>query len=328
VELWATWQLLRYQYTIIMSNLPELPNNEEDKELDALIARIESKFEHKKKLAFWDMGKDINAHLKKKHRRSDYGTYMVQKMSAQLKIDKSSIYLSVRFFEAYPKIVETSLQLTWSHYVVLLTIPDLAARKQLEEQAISDHLSSRDLAKLIRSEKTHALPAPPTLSIERTAPFVYVAETVLGQTMVDLGFTLSANITAPSPITLEQHPHIHLGSTPHYTYKAVVIEVVDGDTFWAVLDLGFNMFSTQKLRLRGIDAPELNTPEGLNAKEYVQTQLRGCTFIAIKTYWRDKYDRYLADVLYDKDETNLATLVANGKFLNQELLDKGLAVKV
>jgi len=88
------------------------------------------------------------------------------------------------------------------------------------------------------------------------------------------------------------------------------------------------MFSTQKLRLRGIDAPELNTPEGLNAKEYVQTQLRGCTFIAIKTYWRDKYDRYLADVLYDKDETNLAARVANGKLLNQELLDKGLAVKV
>jgi len=51
-------------------------------------------------------------------------------------------------------------------------------------------------------------------------------------------------------------------------------------------------------------------------------------FVAIKTYWRDKFNRYLADVLYDKDETDLTTLVANGKFLNQELLDKGLAVKV
>ncbi len=312
-----------------MSNLPELPNdnNEEDKELDALIARIESRFEHKKKLAFWDMGKDIKAHLKKKHRRSDYGTYMVQKMSARLKISRTSIYLSVRFYEEYPKIVQAPVQLTWTHYTELLTIPDLEARNRFEEQAISDHLSSRDLAKLIRSEKTHALPAPPTLSIERTAPFVYVAETVLGQTMVDLGFTLSANITAPSPITLEQHPHIHLGSTPHYTYKAVVLAIVDGDTFWAVLDLGFNMFSTQKLRLRGIDAPELNTPEGLNAKEYLQTQLSGCAFVAIKTYWRDKFNRYLADVLYDKDEPDLTTLVANGKFLNQELLDKGLAVK-
>ena len=68
-------------------------------------------------------------------------------------------------------------------------------------------------------------------------------------------------------------------------------------------------------------------PDGKTAKDYVASKLSGCKFIAVKTYWRDKFTRYIADIFYDKKETDLANLIQNGKFLNQELLDKNLAVK-
>jgi len=41
-----------------------------------------------------------------------------------------------------------------------------------------------------------------------------------------------------------------------YTYKAVVYNVVDGDTVDVMVDLGFKMYSKQRIRLAGIDTPE------------------------------------------------------------------------
>ncbi|MEI7942905.1 MAG: thermonuclease family protein, partial [Candidatus Riflemargulisbacteria bacterium] len=144
-----------------------------------------------------------------------------------------------------------------------------------------------------------------------------------GREMVDLGFNFCI---ASSARKTKGAPRIKLGAVPHYTYKANVLEVLDGDTIWVDVELGFNTWTTQKLRFRGINSAEVITAEGKIAKDYAIARLSACKFIAIKTYWRDKYTRYLADVFYDKDETDLTKLIASGKFLNQELLDEGYAV--
>ena len=44
-----------------------------------------------------------------------------------------------------------------------------------------------------------------------------------------------------------------------YTYKAKVLEWIDGDTLWAEIDLGFYVQIRQKIRLARIDAPELQS---------------------------------------------------------------------
>ena len=72
----------------------------------------------------------------------------------------------------------------------------------------------------------------------------------------------------------------------------------------------------EKLRLRGIDTPELKTPEGEKAKVFVQEILKKAKIIMIKTYRKDKYDRYLADIFVGSKKI----------FLNQKLLDEKLAV--
>jgi len=114
-----------------------------------------------------------------------------------------------------------------------------------------------------------------------------------------------------------------------FTFKAYCERVIDGDTLIALIDCGFGNYITQRLRLRNIDTPELSAPEGLKAKRFVQRRLNTNPFMIIKsykTYTTDKYDRYLVDVFFLSNEPNPHTVSQQGRFLNQELLDAGLAV--
>ena len=47
-----------------------------------------------------------------------------------------------------------------------------------------------------------------------------------------------------------------------FTYRAKVLRVVDGDTLWLGIRLGPGRWVKEKVRLRGIDCPEMDTPEG------------------------------------------------------------------
>jgi len=46
-----------------------------------------------------------------------------------------------------------------------------------------------------------------------------------------------------------------------YTYEAVIIRVVDGDTVDAVLDLGFSLKYKARFRIKDFDAPETWRPK-------------------------------------------------------------------
>ena len=102
-----------------------------------------------------------------------------------------------------------------------------------------------------------------------------------------------------------------------YHYKAYVERVIDGDTFWVRIDLGFRFWIRQKLRLRGLDAPELNTKEGEKTKQFVEGELKGVPWVIITTTKPDKYDRYLSDIFMERKGRTI--------HLNQLLLDQGLA---
>ena len=102
-----------------------------------------------------------------------------------------------------------------------------------------------------------------------------------------------------------------------YHYKAYVERTVDGDTFWVRIDLGFRFWIRQKLRLSGLDAPELNTREGEETKRRVEEQLKKAPWVMITTTKPDKYDRYLSDIFIPRKGREV--------HLNQWLLDQGLA---
>ena len=102
-----------------------------------------------------------------------------------------------------------------------------------------------------------------------------------------------------------------------YTYKASVERVVDGDTIIAKIDLGFGNQCREYLRFRGIDAPEMETAEGKKAREYVVKELAKVDHVILTSTKADKYGRYLADIFYGPEDE---------KFLNQKLLDDGMAL--
>jgi micrococcal nuclease len=116
-----------------------------------------------------------------------------------------------------------------------------------------------------------------------------------------------------------------------FQYKAKVVRVVDGDTMWVDVDLGFFLRQTMNLRLNRINTPEIKgeeRPEGLKVKQYVEDTLAQCPAVVIKTYKLGKYGRYIADLYYLPGSDDPEEILANGTYLNQELLDKGMAEEV
>lgn len=90
-----------------------------------------------------------------------------------------------------------------------------------------------------------------------------------------------------------------------FTYSAFVTRVVDGDTIYADVDLGFHILTKQKFRLLGIDTPEIYRPlnekelaHGREAKRFLESLILN-KFVIIQTKKTGKYGRWLADVYLD-----------------------------
>jgi micrococcal nuclease len=114
-----------------------------------------------------------------------------------------------------------------------------------------------------------------------------------------------------------------------FQYAAKVVRVVDGDTIYFDVDLGFFIRITIETRLRGLNTPEIRGAEreaGLKAKAYVEQVLPPGALVILNTYKVEKYGRYLADVYYFIGAKTREAILGKGIHLNKELLDKGLAV--
>lgn len=86
-----------------------------------------------------------------------------------------------------------------------------------------------------------------------------------------------------------------------YAYKAELVKVVDGDTIDVRIDLGFNVWTVQRLRLLNTYAAEHNDTGGKKHTENLQVLLKGIDTkhaLLVQTIKdkRDKYGRMLADI--------------------------------
>ena len=98
-----------------------------------------------------------------------------------------------------------------------------------------------------------------------------------------------------------------------YTYEYVkVIKIIDGDTIDVSIDLGFNLSKDVRLRLHGINAPEIKgvtRQEGLASKEYLQSIIPVGTIIKVECVGADKYGRYLAIIYKNNIDINNHLLI-------------------
>lgn len=89
-----------------------------------------------------------------------------------------------------------------------------------------------------------------------------------------------------------------------YVYDAKIVRVIDGDTFDFEIDLGFSIHVKERLRLYGVNTPEIKSAErseGLKVKKYVTGLILNKTF-EILVYKKGKYGRYVADLMLTKKE--------------------------
>lgn len=82
-----------------------------------------------------------------------------------------------------------------------------------------------------------------------------------------------------------------------YTYEAEVIRIIDGDTIEVIIDLGFKVFWKTKIRLAGIDAPEIDTVDGIVAYDALRFMIASSKIkIVTQKDKQEKFGRYLATV--------------------------------
>ena len=117
-----------------------------------------------------------------------------------------------------------------------------------------------------------------------------------------------------------------------YEYKAKLDRVVDGDTVDLFIDLGFGIWTKQRIRLFGINTPESRTRDleekkkGLAAKKRIRELLKmgSLSLRTQKEKSRGKYGRILGIIVcYPSDpEKN-----DNEIIINEELVKEGHAVE-
>ncbi|MFC1708844.1 DUF1016 N-terminal domain-containing protein [Candidatus Omnitrophota bacterium] len=307
--------------------------------------------EMEKVKTYWRIGQLISDYIYQDKERADYGENVLGRLERDLGIARSTLQRLVKFNRTFP--IRGALpKLSWMHCRKLITVQDKAKRELFAERAAKKEWSYRQLDEVIRLDRLsleefgkRKASSPVKLSATHARLFTYkILEPVYIQAadedvVVDVGFYINTQVTLKGIAKPEDGQIVGSIKTDSgytfkasdaknkelYTYKAEVERVVDGDTIWVNIDCGFDIWIRQKLRLRGIDTPELDTLKGQEAKEFVEARLKEVAFVVVKIYKEDKYGRYLADIFYAKSQTDEQKVLEGGVFLNQELLDSGLA---
>ncbi len=303
---------------------------------------------------YHETGRLINEHILQFRDRADYGAKVYKKLEDDTDINERTLRQCAQFHRYYP-IRSARSELSWGHYRVLIQVEDTTRRKAIEVEAIRQHWTTRDLETRVRSSNAVALasadtaaPAPPVelLTPRRGTPGLHLVVERPDGLGIDLGFKSYADLTPDQQKRRTKGEIVSFtesgvraaeGATKAelFTYRATIRKVIDGDTLDVAIRLAPGFTRDLKLRLRGLDCPEISTAAGLAAKAFVDALLRVGDEVIISTTKPDKYDRYLADVFIGTADTDTSesgsssSLVTSHSslFLNNALLSAGHAIR-
>ncbi|MCB1502696.1 MAG: thermonuclease family protein [Bauldia sp.] len=106
-----------------------------------------------------------------------------------------------------------------------------------------------------------------------------------------------------------------------YTYRAEVVDVIDGDTIDVHIDLGFYVWIRyQRIHLFGIDAPAMGETAGDAAKAQLESLIGGKTVILKSMRGEDSPDRQGSFGNW------LGIVYLDGKSINDAMVASGHAV--
>jgi micrococcal nuclease len=265
-------------------------------------------------------------------------------------ISDDTVGRMVQFARNYSAFPEGS-PLTFTHYMALQRLKDPAERERLEKKAIKNDMRVEDIKNAVYeiNASRQLLQQPPypvrkTLQCERGEPYIYRIYPDIDLQgsrfyRIDCGFKMDIDIPegndiAPTKTRVVRSVKengkyvincLHDGIEKLYTYAAKTLEVIDGDTIDVRIDVGFGMRLTDRLRLKGINCPELTQGKGKEAKRFLKDYLQKCPLIILRSTKDEMYGRWLADIFAIEGCSDPFRIASEGVYLNQLLIDKGLA---
>ena len=336
--------LERSSYNKLVKNVRQL--------IDAGQMKVDEFVRRRNVETYWRVGRFIHRYMDSAPLPHGTKKMFYENMTEDVGIDQSTLKRAVQFYEAHPKGANWHL-LPWGKIKILLTVKDSNKREELARDTGRKRWNVKELQDQIkkqaenrvqpRSIKTSGVDSSGKLTLTRGRPGIYRIITDLyhgnGQgVLLDCGFQMRYQGPMISKDWVEGDfvewdrnakgrdlKKVKAERSDLFTFAVYLDHVVDGDTVVVAVETHLNMLLRQSLRLRGINTPERSTPEGIKAMKFVEGRLRPRMVIVARTYKVDKYYRYVSDILYLPKEKDPYVIAAKGKFLNQELLDKGLA---
>ena len=313
------------------------------------LAALETTVKRAVIMRYWNIGKILTDTIGPgRFRQKQTGVLMKQLTADFGRKSESEFYKMANFYQTYTK-QPPVYPLSWTHYKALLTVDDAAERCALADKAVAENISCDEFVRMVRltrdKDNGRVAATGAKLSLERGRLHYYLMridkkyfkKSHTG--FVDLGFGIEYEHACryDEPARTQYIVHSQKNRNGYtllysnrdgkyrYTYKAIVLRVIDADTVLVRIDLGFYMSVRTKIRLRGIDAPEMYSTAGRTATVFVKERLAPLDCIVVRTYTTEKYGRYLGDVFYSPTEKDPSRVARFGTFLNQELLDTGHA---
>lgn len=234
--------------------------------------------------------------------RAGYGTALLTELASEVGIDVRTLQHAVQLARLYDK--EPNASLNWSQYRELIRIKDDRERVYYETLAAQQRWSKRELVQAIEDNRYARL-------FSREARSDKDARSGNDKNKA------SPTLTRPT--------------APDYLYTVEPLRVIDGDTIDVQVDLGFEVLRRYRLRLANVDTAERKTPEGAEAARYVVERLAASTMVVVQTVRVDLHGRYVAHLFYStqqSDTLSKAEVYARGHYLNQDLVQEGLATVV
>lgn len=308
---------------------------------------------------YWTIGRTISDAVAASDGQLELTTPFYARLSKDIQaasgltLKKDTIRRSIQFSNTYQTLPKPS-SLTFTHYLTLMRIKDDKERKKLEQEAARGDWSVFDLKERVRvingDVPKVTVRRTKRLRVKRGEPYVY---RVYGypdlegekRHCVDCGFKINLPLDTPgithaSRLSLFESRNVRVvkekgcytlhhakaSATPSlYTYGARVLQVVDGDTLDALIDVGFGIQTHQRFRLNSINAPEKVGYEGQRSWKLLARRLEKQPIVVVRTHRQGVYHRWLADVFIKDGCDDVKAIAAEGELLNQWLLDEGLA---
>jgi hypothetical protein len=313
-------------------------------EMERGIRRVEEFVERQKVLSYWSIGRKINVYLTTHEMAHGTIGRFYHDLSHDLQIHDRTLQQCEQFFRYFLK-SKLDPQIRWSHYRCLLVESDPAKRQAWIARIKKEKMAPEDLRlallppvarditlkldlknpprgrlytyRILRAEDIDTFDIPWFVDISfagrREAPpskavldnkYLYTSKKLMH------GYTLKASDAKVSDL---------------FTFVAQKRRIIDGDTLLVEVDQGFGCWTEQRLRLIGIDAPEMSTRAGVRAKKWLENELRNCPMLVVKTYKSDNWDRYLVDIFYIPKETDMVRVAKEGIWLNGRMVEAGIA---